>query len=243
MVDDDYLFRSVGFDSVESIDANNYEQATHILDFNEDVPDEFCERYDVIYEGGTLEHIFNLPQCLKNIYKMLKPGGIVIHALPSNNHVDHGFYQFSPTLFYDYYSSNNWTILRSNLTAFFNPDYTNKSMLVFDYKPGSIDHLTFGGWGKEMLGIWFVVKKTPGATYERISMQGSYVKAWAVKPGDEDTPEIQRKSYLILLKQIVKSNKYFYWIALRLYISYLQVFRKPKVIAKYRYSLICELYC
>jgi len=108
---------------------------------------------------------------------MLKPGGIVIHVSPSNNHVDHGFYQFSPTLFYDYYSLNNWTILRANIFEYA-PDHANKPWLIFDYKPGSIDHLSFGGWEKKMLGVWFVSKKTSESTCDQIPMQGSYVKMW-----------------------------------------------------------------
>jgi SAM-dependent methyltransferase len=107
------LFQSLGFDSVESMDYSDYESPTHVHDFNLPVPDELHEQYDVIFDGGTLEHIFNFPESLKNIYKLLKVGGVVIHASPSSNHVDHGFYMFSPTVFYDYYLSNGFEIIKS----------------------------------------------------------------------------------------------------------------------------------
>lgn len=111
-VDDVNLFKYLGFSNVESLDYSDYESPTHLHDMNLPVPQIFHDNYDVIYDGGTLEHIFNFPQSLINIYNMLKIGGIVIHASPSCNFVDHGFYSFSPTAFYDYYSQNSWEIVK-----------------------------------------------------------------------------------------------------------------------------------
>lgn len=236
MVDDCYLFRTLGFDTVESIDADDYEQATHILDLNTAVPEEFYERYDAIYDGGTLEHVFNLPMSLKNIYRMLKPGGIVMHALPSNNHVDHGFYQFSPTLFYDYYSVNKWEILKSNIFEY-SPEHATKPWLIYNYEPGAINHLSYGRWGSNMLGIWFVARKSPESRCDLIPMQGTYIRTWAQKLKTANAPEIQSKSYGTLIKRIIKSNKYSHWIALSLNKQLRKIrnadFQKPKVVAKY----------
>ena len=105
-ITDEHLFNSLGFFQVESIDVDDYENATHIIDLNQEIPDELCGLFDAIYDGGTLEHVFNTQQCLKNIYKLLKPEGLIMHLLPTNNFVDHGFYMFSPTFFYDYYTTN-----------------------------------------------------------------------------------------------------------------------------------------
>lgn len=74
-INDITLFKSLGFDVVESIDFSDYEKPTHTHDFNLPIPENFREKYDAIYDGGTTEHIFDFPQCLKNIYKMLKRGG------------------------------------------------------------------------------------------------------------------------------------------------------------------------
>ena len=235
-VDDDYLFRSLGFDSVESIDVNDYENATHIIDFNNELPNELAGLYDAVYDGGTLEHIFNLPQCLKNIHKLLKPGGIIMHALPSSNHVDHGFYMFSPTLFYDYYTTNRWNVLRSNIF-----EYTRKhnidDWLIYNYFPGSIDNLSFGGWGgKKMLGIWFVARKMVDSRCDLIPMQGSYLSLWEEsKIGRTKFIPIASESYI---KKKIKSNSIIYFLARNI----LAIFRaitakrnsnKPKIIARY----------
>ena len=39
--------------------------------------------------------------------KLTKIGGMIIHALPANNFCGHGFWQFSPELFYELYSPEN----------------------------------------------------------------------------------------------------------------------------------------
>ena len=59
--------------------------------------DKFCE-YDTIIDGGSLEHIYNVPQALKNISELCSDGGQILHMLPANNECGHGFYQFSPGL-------------------------------------------------------------------------------------------------------------------------------------------------
>jgi hypothetical protein len=60
------FFRLLGAQSVESIDASEYEGATHVHDMNLPVPRELLGRFSVVHDGGTLEHVFNVPQALKN---------------------------------------------------------------------------------------------------------------------------------------------------------------------------------
>lgn len=92
---------------VESIDKSDYEGATIIHDMNLPIPDELREKYDTVFEGGTLEHIYNMPQALENTSSLCKPGGQIIHILPANNVCGHGFWQVSPELFYSLYSDKN----------------------------------------------------------------------------------------------------------------------------------------
>src|SRR6185312_13201744 len=44
---------------------------------------------------------------------MLRPMGWFVHIGPMNNWVDHGFYQFSPTFWFDWLSENDWEISES----------------------------------------------------------------------------------------------------------------------------------
>lgn len=101
-----------GFDTVESLDISDFEGCTHILDLNASpTPPHLIGRYDLVFDGGTLEHIFDTRAALRNIFHLLSPGGVVFHASPTNGWVDHGFYQFSPTFFLDYYLANGFELL------------------------------------------------------------------------------------------------------------------------------------
>ena len=63
--------------------------------------------YDTVLNFGTLEHIFNISEALKSCSVLCKNGGQIFHIMPSNNFCGHGFYQFSPELFFSLYSDKN----------------------------------------------------------------------------------------------------------------------------------------
>lgn len=238
-VDDVYLFNSLGFECVDSMDYSDYEGATYIHDFNQPVPEQFHQKYDAIYDGGTLEHIFDFPQSLRNIFKMLKVGGVVIHSSPSSNHVDHGFYMFSPTVFYDWYSANGFEIIKSYIFEY-QSDHAGKPWKIYQYHPGSIQHLSFGGWGGEdkLLGIYFVARKIRSSTCNLIPQQGAYIRTWSgygVTPGD--SPHFPNSEYtaskvFTKIKSFVKKNDLLLSFLLPAYKRFLSK-RKPRVIAEY----------
>jgi Methyltransferase domain len=89
---------------VHSYDVSDYEGATHIMDLNQ--PQVFAQQYQTIFDGGTLEHIFDVAQALRNIDQMCAPGGQIIHIVPSNNYNGHGFYQFHSDVFYSWYNAD-----------------------------------------------------------------------------------------------------------------------------------------
>ncbi len=158
---------------VKSLDVSEYEGADFIHDLNSpDPPEELTCKFDLIFNGGTMEHI---PNVLRNIYTMLKVGGFIIHASPSNNCVDHGFYQFSHTFFMDYYSSNNFEILDCKFIQFTRNH--NAPYMFMEYWPGRLDHLSFGGIDDgKIYATWFVAKKKQDSQCSVIPQQGVYVK-------------------------------------------------------------------
>jgi hypothetical protein len=98
----DYL----GANSVDSIDNSNFEGANIIWDMNIELVN-IKKQYDTIIDIGTSEHVFNINQNLENISKLCKSGGRIIHCLPANNQCGHGFWQFSPELFFSLYDESN----------------------------------------------------------------------------------------------------------------------------------------
>jgi len=102
---EDLLKARFGAESVESFDNSDYEGATHIVDMNLPLKEQY--RYDTIIDGGSLEHVYNAPQALRNLSEMCGEGGQILHMLPANNFCGHGFWQFSPELFFSLYSEKN----------------------------------------------------------------------------------------------------------------------------------------
>lgn len=111
----DVLFKSLGFEKVESLDYYSNEEAKHVLDLNQLIPENLHNEYDMVFDGGTLEHCFDVKTVLTNTVKFLKIGGYVIHANPISGWINHGFYQFSPTLYYDFYSINGFIDLEMKI--------------------------------------------------------------------------------------------------------------------------------
>lgn len=95
--------------TVDSVDASPYEQATLVHDMNLPWPAQLpgAGSYDAVLDFGCLEHVFSFPVAWRNCTLLCRVGGHVLHALPANNLTGHGFYQFSPELFFNLYRPEN----------------------------------------------------------------------------------------------------------------------------------------
>jgi len=101
------VFKALGAKQVHSMDFSAYEGASFVHDLNKPIGPELRERFDTVYDGGTLEHVFHFPTALKNTMEMVRVGGhLFIHTV-ANSYCGHGFYQFSPELFFRALSDEN----------------------------------------------------------------------------------------------------------------------------------------
>ena len=96
----DGLFRSLGAMELVSIDASRWEGATVLHDLNRPGPPALRDRFTVVIDSGTLEHVFDFPEAIRNCMQMVELGGHLVLMTPSNNEAGHGFYQFSPELLF-----------------------------------------------------------------------------------------------------------------------------------------------
>ncbi|MBK1636331.1 class I SAM-dependent methyltransferase [Rhodovulum adriaticum] len=97
------FFQRLGFDQVDSLDYSDFEGATLVHDLNTPLPKKLHRKYDLVFDGGTLEHVFDVKTALTNAYDLLAPGGSFIGISPGNNFFAHGFYQFSPDLVFSFW--------------------------------------------------------------------------------------------------------------------------------------------
>lgn len=103
----DGLLKAFGIERLDHMDVFTEEGATIMHDLNRPVPDELRQRFDLIFDNGTLEHIFNVPQAIENCAAMCSVGGHVVMVGPANNMCGHGFFQFSPELFFRTFCEDN----------------------------------------------------------------------------------------------------------------------------------------
>ncbi len=99
------LIDQFGADLVHSYDNSDYERATHIADLGRALTP--TNIYDTVIDAGCLEHVYDAPQALRNLSGLTKVGGQILHILPANGFCGHGFWQFSPELFFALYSEEN----------------------------------------------------------------------------------------------------------------------------------------
>lgn len=111
------LLLAMGATSVHSMDASGYERASLTHDLNRVISTDLNERFDLVFDGGTLEHVFDFPTAIKNCMRMVKPGGRFVSVTTPNNWCGHGFYQFSPELFYRVFCADNGFSIREMYVA------------------------------------------------------------------------------------------------------------------------------
>ena len=111
----DEFFVGLGAKSLDFLDASSYEGAGFVHDLNKPLPATPSKKWSCVIDGGTLEHVFNFPEAIKTCMELVEQGGHLILITPWNNWAGHGFYQFSPELFYRLLSADNGFLLERML--------------------------------------------------------------------------------------------------------------------------------
>jgi hypothetical protein len=214
------FFKLLGAHRISSLDVSDFEGATIIADLNSPIPDHLSEGFSVVFDGGTLEHIFEITVALKSCMQMVRVGGHFIQVTGANNFAGHGFWQFSAELIYRVFAPEN--------------GYQVEAVLMHENTPG-------GAWysvqdPKEVHDRVELCNSTP--TYiltiaKRIStteifvrppQQSDYVFAWAGQTRAPHKKRLQRLNELrrrFIPKPIRRSVK-LVWDLLR------APFRRPR---------------
>jgi SAM-dependent methyltransferase len=172
----DELFAALGATVCTSIDASSYEGASEVHDMNYPIPDRLRNSFDVVVDGGTLEHVFNFPTAIRNCMELVRVGGHLLLQTPANNYFGHGFYQFSPELFYRVLSPDN--------------GFSVERMIAYEAYAGSqwyeVTDPAILGSRVELIGsrqrvlLLIRAQRTHECTiFAKPPMQSDYVVAWA----------------------------------------------------------------
>jgi len=107
-------FESRGFKHI-SVDING-EYGALSLDLRVPFPKEFYNKFDVVTNFGTIEHVIdNQYQVFKNIHDAAKIGALMIHQLPFNS-FGHGYWSYSESFFEVMAAYSGYKILDVRIT-------------------------------------------------------------------------------------------------------------------------------
>jgi hypothetical protein len=109
VIDGDALFRALGFEP-HYIDIAVIRGGEIVQDLNEPLAPDLVGAFEVVIDSGTLEHCFNIGQAVANVAAALRVGGVVHHGNPMVM-INHGFYNFSPAFYHDFYRANGFQML------------------------------------------------------------------------------------------------------------------------------------
>lgn len=169
------LIKYLGGETSDSFDMSDYEGATHIHDMNQELPEHFRKRYSVVIDGGSLEHIFNFPVAIRNCMEMLVAGGHYLGIVPANNFMGHGFYQFSPDLFFSIFTGENGFQL-VKMIIFEN----RENAICFSVKDPKMVKRRITLINNNPTYLFVIAKKiSESATSEITSFQSDYLSLWS----------------------------------------------------------------
>ncbi len=167
---EEVLRDELGLLEIEFADVVAHRGPERLVDLNQYV--EWGRTYDVVLDGGTAEHCFNIGQVFDNIHRAV--GKFVIHVNPLNM-INHGFWNVSPTAYHDFYDQNGYIIMSAGVmyghpdTRYY--DNLNEKAMVGRFQPHKVVEMTNLFVAEKVRGdtgpaVWPVQHKYKGMIHE-----------------------------------------------------------------------------
>jgi hypothetical protein len=99
------------FTNYKSITAIDLHGTSAALKHNLNEPVPLDRKFNITINTGTAEHVFNQYQMFKTMHELTVPGGIMFHTSPFQGWLDHGFYNYNPTIFVDMAAINDYSLV------------------------------------------------------------------------------------------------------------------------------------
>lgn len=115
------LYHRLGFGSYTAIDFCDGRDDVKMFDLNQDIDRAYgyTETFDLVTNLGTLEHCFDQAAGFRNMHRLTKPGGYMLHILPVAGHVNHGFFNYHPRIVEEIALANDYEFSVPFITADF----------------------------------------------------------------------------------------------------------------------------
>lgn len=171
-ISDRLFFQMLGVTDLHVMDVSKYEGADIIHDLNVPVPDSLVDYADFIIDGGTFDHLLNIPTAFANVVKMLKPKGRVFQWNAASNYTGAAYVSFGPDLFYDYYVLNHFADCKIYL-AEVDGVVQKESWDMYEFVPTETG--VFGHFRSGMIQMVVVLaEKGLASTHDKVPIQAFY---------------------------------------------------------------------
>lgn len=197
------LFEILGTEKLVTVDYSSYENASVIHDLNNPFPESMKNSFSCVLDSGTLEHVFNFPVAIKSCMEAVRVGGHYIGITPVNNQMGHGFYQFSPELYYRIFSEENgFRILKMMIAVPVPGDEKTEWYDVADPKNVSNRVMVVNNFP---LSLMFIAEKIADKNiFEKAPHQSDYTSTWnAFTSVKENNAELSGGSLALLYRKFL----------------------------------------
>ena len=200
------FFTLLGCRNTQSIDYSDYENATIIHDMNNPLPEKLKGKFSVVVDAGTLEHVFNYPVALKNSMELLDTGGYFISITPANNFMGHGFYQFSPELFFSVFTRENGFDLVKLMVC----EHFEDSQWYEVSKPKGGIHGRVTLTNNQPTNLMCIARRLDVRCepFKKTPQQSDYIESWEQSSQEEisiNLSEVKKSGVISTVKGILKS--------------------------------------
>lgn len=169
------LFEAFGIREYLDMDKFDSDNPALLHDLNDPVPEDLENSFGLVFDGGTIEHIFDMRQVMANIARMLRVRGCVVHI--GSFSMDHGLYALSPGFFFDYYAANGFGEFECYIMEADFSDITRthaQRQRYVEYRYGmSLDGLL--DMNREIL-VFFAGRKLCNTDAPAVPTQGAYAR-------------------------------------------------------------------
>lgn len=189
---------------VMSMDYSDYENCDIVHDMNYPVDPTHHEQFDAVIDGGSLEHIFNLPVAITNYMKLVKKGGSLFIFTTANNHTGHGFYQFSPELFFRIFQPENGFEIRDIVLekhAFPGLELSSKTKCFSVVDPSMVKSRVGLVCNSPVMIMIHAIKTESKSVFSNYPHQSDYLTAYS---GDDEEQSVQSSSLIGSSKKLLK---------------------------------------
>ena len=165
------------YEKLIAIDLHGTPDAKQI---NLNYPVDLGEQFDIVMNNGTGEHVFNVFQFFRSTHEFTRPGGLMLHVMPFRGWLEHGFYSFNPTFFWDLAAANDYGMRILAYTELMPPKVIQLK------RREKIIELAGNGTLGANANLYAVMQKNAVESEFKIPMQGVYgdgvseqmLKAW-----------------------------------------------------------------